>query len=402
MRSAIRTKNNYALMEAMYNIHTEQTMRDLGTSYEPLAAILDPAKALETASEGALNKLQAIAALFFAKELMPLEVAKGETYFDPENRTYAQLHIPCFMEYDTTTQKTIFIFHNQKIGEGYFKQVYKGLLTDNSYTTYQPIAYALAKGITADDLALDIKNHEKTKNFPGILQTLAITCHKRGGNIVRRAIVTKLYKTGNLGNFLKKNSLPIERIIQIAKNVLTGLTHLHNHGYTHRDLKPGNILLEHTATNTTAVIADLGQMCTIKEAKGRIPNATDEYNPPEAFKKRKKVRYRAADVFSLGLIFHQMLARKKTGWMTRKILTRKVMNDGPEKEKKTHLKKFVEKLRAYRKKIEHSIAQAKKQHHPAAALVLTRKFKELILQMVQKKRKRASASTLLAKINEIS
>jgi serine/threonine protein kinase len=53
----------------------------------------------------------------------------------------------------------------------------------------------------------------------------------------------------------KSNSLKITHIMQIFAQIVLGMESIHSKGYSHRDLKPGNILIN---KNGRVMIADFG------------------------------------------------------------------------------------------------------------------------------------------------
>ncbi len=62
----------------------------------------------------------------------------------------------------------------------------------------------------------------------------------------------------SLRDLLADGPLPIDRTLQIARQVLAGLAHAHAHGVIHRDVKPENILVWSDATGDHAQLADFG------------------------------------------------------------------------------------------------------------------------------------------------
>ena len=79
---------------------------------------------------------------------------------------------------------------------------------------------------------------------------------------------------GDLFSFLeyKGGALDEPGVGVIVRQILEGLTYLHNHGIVHRDLKPENILMQSLADATRVVLTDFG--CAIK-----VPNGQTEDSP---------------------------------------------------------------------------------------------------------------------------
>ncbi|MBK8805617.1 MAG: serine/threonine protein kinase [Bacteroidales bacterium] len=69
-------------------------------------------------------------------------------------------------------------------------------------------------------------------------------------------ISQEYYKNGAITNHLNShNFLPLPQAMKVLQDILFGLEYLHNSGFYHNDIKPGNILLD---DQLNAVLADYG------------------------------------------------------------------------------------------------------------------------------------------------
>ena len=59
-------------------------------------------------------------------------------------------------------------------------------------------------------------------------------------------------------DLIRKGPLPIDKAVRVAIQMLNGLAHAHKHGYVHRDVKPGNLLIGKEGTTRVAKLADFG------------------------------------------------------------------------------------------------------------------------------------------------
>jgi serine/threonine protein kinase len=105
-----------------------------------------------------------------------------------------------------------------------------------------------------------------------------------------------------------RGPLPVGEIVDIARQVLLGLGAAHARGLVHRDIKPGNILLE--AGTNQVKIADFGMARAVEDsrltAEGCVAG-TPEYMAPEQ-SQGGEVDCRA-DLFSLGSVLYAMCTR---------------------------------------------------------------------------------------------
>lgn len=106
---------------------------------------------------------------------------------------------------------------------------------------------------------------------------------------------------------------------KICFDISSGIKHLHDNDVFHRDLKPQNILYK-TKPILTIKIADFGLSKIFDEAKnghrssGQVTLSragTRCWKAPELLKKKKKKYSKESDIFSCGLLFHYILAKKK-------------------------------------------------------------------------------------------
>jgi serine/threonine-protein kinase len=138
--------------------------------------------------------------------------------------------------------------------------------------------------------------------------------------------IIPLYDSGKAGGYLyqvmplaegetlrdrlrRETQLPLEDALQIAAEVADALSYAHRRGIVHRDIKPGNILLE----SGHAVVADFGIARAITAAGGDrltatgIAIGTAEYMSPEQVTGSHDLDGRS-DLYSLGCVLYEMLA----------------------------------------------------------------------------------------------
>jgi len=117
----------------------------------------------------------------------------------------------------------------------------------------------------------------------------------------------ELVRGGSLKQLLEREGpLPVRRAAQIALDVAEALLHAHRAGLLHRDVKPGNVLLDE---NGTSRLTDFGLVrrtdsVTITASDALV--GTPQYMSPEQVRGLKLDG--RSDQFSLGTTLYEMLA----------------------------------------------------------------------------------------------
>lgn len=109
----------------------------------------------------------------------------------------------------------------------------------------------------------------------------------------------------------RERELPIAEVVDILREVADAMSYAHRQGVIHRDLKPGNVLLE----NGHALVTDFGIAKAISTAIGTEKRLTSTglvlgtpgYMAPEQATGDSVVDHRA-DLYSLGIMAYEMLA----------------------------------------------------------------------------------------------
>ncbi len=99
---------------------------------------------------------------------------------------------------------------------------------------------------------------------------------------------------------------------QIISQLCAGLSHAHNAGLVHRDLKPGNIMLEHERGTVCAKIVDFGIVKILREEEGAEPlTQTGEIFGTPLYMSPEQCQGHAmdhrSDIYALGCVMFEML-----------------------------------------------------------------------------------------------
>jgi serine/threonine protein kinase len=167
-----------------------------------------------------------------------------------------------------------------------------------------------------------LSNPEAVGRFQREMRALAQSSHP---NIVKAFDINLVgnthyfameYVEGNAVDKIVKLSgpLPVERACDYIRQAALGLQHAHERGLVHRDIKPGNLLLN--VAGTVVKILDLG-LARLNQSAGKQEAApeltaqgvligTPDYLAPEQARNARTVDIRA-DIYSLGCTFYFML-----------------------------------------------------------------------------------------------
>lgn len=96
---------------------------------------------------------------------------------------------------------------------------------------------------------------------------------------------------------LIRHEVPLDpgRALEITRQVLEGLKHLHAHGLIHRDVKPSNILFIHGRVK----VADVGLVTNLDHTLTQV--GTPGYMPPEGAVDQR------ADLYAAGVMLYEMI-----------------------------------------------------------------------------------------------
>ncbi len=181
----------------------------------------------------------------------------------------------------------------------------------------------------------------------------------------RYYIAMGLMTKGSLKDIIEKQGLPsLDKSKEILEQITAGLAYAHERGVIHRDLKPGNILIDE---HGVAKIADFGFAKAMSSSSSLSLSitggvlGTPAYMAPEIWE--GKPSSAQSDVYSLGCIAYEMLTGKALfdGESAAEIMTKHVIH-GPKFE--TGLSE------AWQKLINKCLAKDPTQRYPNAKAVL--------------------------------
>src|SRR5438876_4816474 len=117
-----------------------------------------------------------------------------------------------------------------------------------------------------------------------------------------------LIEGGQLDEVVRREPIPIRRAAEVIAKLARTVHYAHEHGILHRDIKPGNVLLDR---NGEPHLTDFG-LARLVETESTVTRTmevlgTPSYMAPEQAVGNNARVSRATDVYGLGAVFYQLL-----------------------------------------------------------------------------------------------
>src|SRR5438094_5694138 len=138
---------------------------------------------------------------------------------------------------------------------------------------------------------------------PGIVQI-----HEVGERDGSCYFSMKFIEGGQLDEVARREPIPIRRAVELMANVARTVHYAHEHGILHRDIKPGNILLD---AKGEPHLTDFG-LARLLETESSVTQTLDVLGTPSYMAPEQAVGNNAAvssatDVYGLGAVLYQLL-----------------------------------------------------------------------------------------------
>jgi serine/threonine protein kinase/Flp pilus assembly protein TadD len=118
----------------------------------------------------------------------------------------------------------------------------------------------------------------------------------------------KFVEGGQLDEVTKREPMPVRRAVELVAKVARTVHYAHEHGILHRDIKPGNILLD---AKGEPHLTDFG-LARLVETESTVTQTlevlgTPSYMAPEQAAGNNSALTAATDVYALGAVLYQLL-----------------------------------------------------------------------------------------------
>jgi len=104
----------------------------------------------------------------------------------------------------------------------------------------------------------------------------------------------------------EKCRLSLTDVLKISEGILSALECIHRHGLVHRDIKPGNIMIEKESGRSIIIDFGAAKDLNLSSTSGGIGFGTAFYMATEQFRDSSKITSQT-DIYSLGVVLYEML-----------------------------------------------------------------------------------------------
>ena len=206
-----------------------------------------------------------------------------------------------------------------RLGVGGMGEVYRARDTRLNRT----VAIKVLRDHLADRVGVRERFEREARTIASLNHPHICTLHDVGREGGTDYLVMEYLEGETLAARLRKGPLPVEQVLQYSIEIADALDKAHRKGITHRDLKPGNIMLTKSGTKLldfglaklqqemAPANAQLSQLPTANEpltAQGTILGTLQYMAPEQLEGKEADAR---TDIFAFGVVVYEMATGKK-------------------------------------------------------------------------------------------
>ena len=190
------------------------------------------------------------------------------------------------------------------LGKGGMGEVYRA----DDLKLGQPVALKFLPDNLLSDGAALARFHREVRVARQVSHKNVCRVYDIGETNGRHFLSMEYIKGEELSSLLRRiGSLPVDKSIQLARQICAGLNAAHDAGVLHRDLKPANIMID---GDGNARILDFGLAGLSEELpEGELAAGTPAYMAPEQLDGKEQTT--RTDIYSLGLVLYELFTSKK-------------------------------------------------------------------------------------------
>jgi serine/threonine protein kinase len=188
------------------------------------------------------------------------------------------------------------------IAEGGFGQVWRGfdIELQRPVAVKVPRRSCLASHEPEQGFLAEARKVARLKH-PGIVPVYDVGRHGES-----YFIVSELIDGADLGVWMRRGRLPVREAVRIVAAVADALDYAHRQGIIHRDIKPANVLL---GADGQVRLTDLGIALdreAVSVTEGEVCGTLAYMSPEQVDGSQEQIDGRT-DIYSLGVVFHELL-----------------------------------------------------------------------------------------------
>ena len=187
------------------------------------------------------------------------------------------------------------------VGEGGHGRVYRAFDQELERT----VAIKVASTITpTPDLLTEARRVASLKH-PNLVPVFDVGRHED-----QLFVVSEFIKGQTLSDVIEAKTLTQSECITIIRRIADALAYAHESGFVHRDIKPGNILLDE---NGSPYLADFGIAASLDDlSEGKVSSSgTLAYMSPEQLANESQLIDQRTDIYSLGVVLFELLTGQR-------------------------------------------------------------------------------------------
>jgi serine/threonine protein kinase len=121
-------------------------------------------------------------------------------------------------------------------------------------------------------------------------------------------IAMELVDGGSILSRISDGPFRLMDAIEVAKNILQGVSHLHSSRFLHRDIKPANIIIADMYGRLHPKIGDFGSMAKLNSGETTVVASRHSplYVPPEAWGEQAVYCFQS-DIYQVGMVLYEMI-----------------------------------------------------------------------------------------------